>query len=310
MRHPGLVAAVVPLVVFSVYGQEDGSAASPPAVPAPSASSAPAAQPPSPEAEQALRARVRQYFEDCAQRKYREAEGLLDEPSKDLFYDAAKPQYNSFDEITKIEWSENFTHASVTVRAAMDIPMQTFVIHGHPLVPTEWRLIDGQWYMHINTPEEGIRMPMIPVPVKIPASQVAKGTQPPPPPGGMTSFSTKEMRAKAEELLHGVKADRSFVELDSTRPGEQKIRLRNTTPGPVDLTVVLEELPGLTAKLDKRRIGPNEIAVATVLWKPKDKVAKPVRTLHVRVLPLGQDIPIQVRFNWNPVRNESASIPK
>ena len=316
MHHARLFAALLPLVVLSAYGQENGSPAAPPAAPTTAPDSAPAAGPAAaprqatPELEQALRARVQKFFELCAQRKYREVEGMLDEPSRDIFYNGNKPQYNSFEDITEIEWSENFTHAAVTVRAAMDIPMQTFVVHAHPLVPTEWRFVDGQWYMHINTPEEGVRMPIIPVPIKIPASQVPNGVQPPPPPGGMTSLSMKEMRAKAQELMHGVKVDRTFIDLDSTTPGEQKILVRNTTPGPVALSLVVDELPGLTAKLDKQRIGPDEIATATVIWKPKDKVAKPVRTLHVRVLPLGQDIPIQVRFGWNPVQNESASVPR
>ena len=307
MIHMRFIAAILPLVAFGVYGQENGASAPAGPAPATSAESAPTAPP---DVEQALRARVKQYFEACAQRKYREAEGMIDEPSRDTFYNGSKPLYNSFDEITKIEWAENFTHASVTVRAAMDIPMQTFALHAHPLVPSEWRLVDGQWYLHINTPEEGIRMPFFNTPIKIPASQVPAGAQPSMPAGGVANLSQTEMKRQADALLHGVKADRPFVELDSSKAGEQTVRLRNTTPGPVGLSVAVDELPGLSVKLNTDHLGPNEEAVATIDWKPKDHIAKPLRTLHVKVLPLGQDIPIQIRFSFTPVQNESASIPK
>jgi len=310
MIHPRFIAAILPLVAIGVYGQENGASTPAAAASSPTAESAPATPAAPAEVEEALRARVKQYFEACAQRKFREAENIIDEPSRDTFYNGSKPLYNSFDEITKIEWAENFTHASVTVRAAMDIPMQTFVLHAHPLVPSEWRLVDGQWYLHINTPEEGIRMPFFNTPIKIPASQVPTGAQPAPPDGGVANLSQKEMKRQADLLLHGVKADRPFVELDSGKAGEQIVRLRNTTPGPVGLSVAVDDLPGLSVKLSTDHLGPNQEAVATIHWKPKDHIAKPVRTLHVKVLPLSQDIPIQIRFSFTPAQNASASIPK
>lgn len=311
MNQMRLIAAVVPLVVFAAYGQENAASSPAPTAPATTTDAAAQSPAPPPDLEAALRARVQMFFDACSQRKYREAEQLIDEPSRDTFYNANKPMYRSFDEITKIEWSDNFTHASVTVRAGMDMPMQTFVLHAHPLVPTEWRFVDGQWYLHINTPEEGIRMPFFNNPIKIPASQVADANAAPEPlPGGITSVSQKSMREKANELLHGVKADRGFVELESTTAGEQTIRLKNTTPGPVALSLAMEKRPGLEVSLDKKDLGAGEEAVATVRWTPKDKIAKSLCTLHIHVMPMREDIPIQIRFSYNPVQNESASVPK
>src|SRR5579884_539760 len=160
------LAAMAPLFLLTGLAQDKPPEQTPApiaATPTPAAATpAPAdtvmTEPPPPEVEQALQARVDEFYKACVARKFREAEHILGEESRDQFYNSNKPQYNS-DELKKIIWEDNYTKAKVQVTVGMDMPMQSFVLHARPVVEAEWRLVDGQWYLHLPGPEEGIRTP-------------------------------------------------------------------------------------------------------------------------------------------------------
>src|SRR5581483_1077098 len=157
-----ILLASVPLLALAAMGQDQTASSASPAqaaqnAPADAAAAAPQ-QPAPPEVEQALRARVSQYYQDCVDRKYRDAENVLAEESKDWFYNHDKPQYKGF-EIQSINWSDNFTHARVFVFLTVDMHLGTVTIPGHPTAEGEWKLVDGQWYLHLITPQEGFRTP-------------------------------------------------------------------------------------------------------------------------------------------------------
>ena len=81
------------------------------------------AQQPSPEAaaaEAALRARVEQFFQLQVAKKYRQAEALVAEDSKDSYYEANKYNIKSF-RIDKVEFLEGGTHARVTIKAKVTV---------------------------------------------------------------------------------------------------------------------------------------------------------------------------------------------
>src|SRR6266404_7983471 len=66
------------------------------------------------EVDQALRARITEFYEYHVKQQFRQAEALVADDSKDFFYSHNKPQYLSF-EIVRIEYSKDFTLAKATM---------------------------------------------------------------------------------------------------------------------------------------------------------------------------------------------------
>src|SRR6185503_11638050 len=64
--------------------------------------------------DQALRARITEFYQYHVKQQFRQAEALVAEDTKEFFYTHNKPQYLSF-EIARIEYSENFTRAKATM---------------------------------------------------------------------------------------------------------------------------------------------------------------------------------------------------
>src|SRR5690242_243224 len=64
--------------------------------------------------DEALRARINQFFQFMVDAKYRQAEALVAEDSKDLYYDGQKPRFLNY-ELKSIEYSDEFTRAKATL---------------------------------------------------------------------------------------------------------------------------------------------------------------------------------------------------
>src|SRR5580692_1418161 len=79
------------------------------------------AQQPSPavaEVEAALRARVEQYYQLQVDKKFRQAEAMVAEDSKDDYYNRAKQDIKSFS-IQQIEFRRDNSRARVTLKAKL-----------------------------------------------------------------------------------------------------------------------------------------------------------------------------------------------
>src|SRR6266545_4652975 len=77
------------------------------------------------EVDQALRARVQEFFDLHVKGQYRQAEELVAEDTKDYFYTHDKPKYLSC-EISKIDYTDKFTKASAVVTCSRYVMMPGF----------------------------------------------------------------------------------------------------------------------------------------------------------------------------------------
>lgn len=259
-------------------------------------------QSPPPEVEQALRARVKEFYQACVDHKFRDAEKLLAEESKDDFYNSEKPEYLAF-QIQKIDWSDNFTKATVFVEVTVDMHISNVVVKGHPVAEGDWRIIDGQWYMHLITKKERFRTPF---------GTIVQLGEPSPKPvddAAAKAFTPAAIKERTKQILAGVTADPASITLDSVKPAEQTVKLTNGTPGIVELRLTQPELPGLSASIDRTRLAVAEQATMKITWSPKDAIAKPSATIHVVVAPTGQDIPLQVAFSYDPSQAQPQTQP-
>ena len=73
----------------------------------------------------ALRARIKTFYDLHVEHKYRQAEQLIAEESKDDFYTMSKPQVSGF-RIASIEYSDHFTKAKALIVGRMQALLPMF----------------------------------------------------------------------------------------------------------------------------------------------------------------------------------------
>lgn len=247
--------------------------------PAPAPAPVPTAPPPA-DVDQALRARISEFYQDQVDGKSRLAEPLVAEDSKDLYYSVAKPKYLSF-EINRIQYSDDFTRAQAVVICETYVLVPGFV--GKALkvpISSTWKLVDGQWFWYVD--EAKI--------LQTPFGKMSPGTGPPPTGGGMPAIPTPEqMQALANQLQTLVKADKPVVTLKAG--GEEEVTLTNTATGLMNLSLE-GRLTGIDAHLDHPDLKPKGTAVLSL--HAHDGAKSGVITLHVDQT--NQTIPIQVKI--------------
>ena len=102
------------------------------------------------EVDQALRARVTEFFEYHVKGEFRKAEALVAEDTKEFFYVHNKPRYLGI-EISRIDYTENFTRATAVVICEQYIMMPG--VSDRPFkipTPSTWKLENGKWYWYVD----------------------------------------------------------------------------------------------------------------------------------------------------------------
>ena len=236
-------------------------------------------KPAPPAVEQALRARVTEFYQDQVDGKFRQAEALVAEDAKDFYYAAPKYKYLSF-AIQKIDYSESFTRAKVTTMGEGYVAAPGFFDKPIKLpIVTTWKLTDGQWYWYVDqatinqTPFGNI--------TPHPSTEPKAGQES----GGFHIPSAEEMKY----IFSQVKADKQSVTLKAGESAE--VEIANMAAGNVSLA--LDKPPaGLSAKLNTTSLGAGAKAILTIQAETGAKSGK----VTVRVDPTTQQIPIQVNI--------------
>jgi hypothetical protein len=222
--------------------------------------------------EQALRARITEFYRYHVTGEHRKAEALVADDTKDYFYDGNKPHYISF-EIGKIDYSDGYTKAKALVVVKMAVMLPGF--NGKVMdIPSAsyWKLIDGKWYWYLDAAMRNAS-PM--------------GEMKPGPPRADGAPPMPVIAASTEELFAQVKADKAEVEVKAGSPDQ--IAITNGMIGPISLAVQ-GKIEGIEAAFDRAEIKPGEKATLTV--KAADGAKAGVLTVLVQQT--GQKIPIQV----------------
>ena len=246
--------------------------------------SAPPAEAPRPEVDKALRARISEFYQDHVDGKFRQAEALVAEDTKDYFYSAGKPRYLSY-EIEQVEFSQGFTQAKATVRCGMYINIAGF--QGTPLkmpIPSTWKLVDGQWYWYVDPKVH-------PSPFGLITSGPTKGASGAAGTSGVAAVlpTAEQMQALAAQLKTLVKADKTVVNL---RPGAfDQITLTNTSAGLMNVSIQ-GAIPGVDVHIDHLDLKPHGNAVLGLKAQDGAKSG----TISIQVDQTNQVIPIQVKI--------------
>jgi hypothetical protein len=222
------------------------------------------------EVDEALRARIKEFYQYHVNQEFRKAERLVAEDSQDFFYDHNKPHYLKF-EIRTIVYSDNFTKARAVVLCEQYVNMPGFM--DKPLqvpTPSTWKLVDGKWYWYVDKAEFD----------KTAFGQFKAGP-------GQSSGGLPAIPTTPDFAMNLVKVDRQSV---LVKPGQpEQVIITNTAQGMV--TIGLQgTVSGVEASLDHTVLKAGEKATLTL--RPGENLRP--GTINIQVQPTSEVIPIRV----------------
>ncbi len=213
----------------------------------------------------ALRGRVATFYQYHVEGKFRLAEPLVSEESKDDFYAATKPKLEGF-KISDISYSNDYRKAKVTLLARMEIyflGMTGPEPHDVP-IPSYWQIEKGEWRWYLNkdyltkTPWGTAN-----------AKQSDNSVDP------RTEFKPVELT----DIMNQIAVDHSIVTMSAAVGSIGRFTITNSLPGSV--TVNLPDLvpQGFEVKTDKTELKSGEKSLVSVRSIPGAHVNTNLRVI-------------------------------
>lgn len=237
-----------------------------------------------PQIDTALRDNVTKFFQAHVDGKFRAAEEVIAEDSKDFFYNMEKKRYVSF-EIVRINYSENFTKATVVTAVEMDWRSpRVGVMRVKPPLTSLWRLENDKWSWYV-VPQNDWDTPW---------GKMNPG------PDAPNNLQKLFKGVDVASVLKNVSIDKSEIRLSSYQFAEGAAQISNTLPGEIKLRLETPPRKGLEAKLEKDVLKSGETAKVVVSYQPEGTQPKPTGELLVHVEPTGQVMRIALLFEVQP----------
>jgi len=238
-----------------------------------------------PALDQALRSRVQFFFQAHVDAKWRLADQVVAEDSKDNFFAMQKPRVLSFD-IAKIEYSDNFQRAKVTVNCEEDmIMMGAGSVRLKMPRSSDWKLENGEWFWYFD-PNAVRETPFGPMKY---LTNGAPGEQSPP------TQLTMPQGPSAKDIQTSIKLDKMEVSLKSNEPSSDTVTVSNGMPGWVTLALQLPELPASTLRWTRRTSRPASRPISRSASTQR-RAAPPSEVVNLLVNPTGMLFAIHVTF--------------
>ncbi len=252
-----------------------------------------------PAIDEALRARVGQFYQAFVAGKFKQAYLLVADDSQDKFFELSKDEYKSF-EIVRINYSDKFTKAAVVTAIKSE-----WRFHGAGTLTTfpltsNWEVIDGEWYWHYVKPTT-VASPFSPSGfIPLPAdSTAAAGAKP-------ASAMPNDIAGAAQRILSEVSVDKSAVRLRADETSGDVVHVRNGMPGSVSLKLDNPDIPGLKVTLGQTNLPAHQETTIRFEWSVDNPAKTQVQTMsghpvvQLHILPTGQVFPISVAFENAP----------
>ena len=234
-------------------------------------------------AEKALRERAQTFYQLQTDEKYRQAEAMVADDTKDDYYASKKPKIKGFT-VDKIDLNDDLTEAKVLIKAKVLIlmPGAGAQIFEMP-TPTTWKLENGLWCWYISA-EAKVTTPFGKINTSggaAPGSMDTRGAAP----GGIENPNLGALQGQ-------ISIDTTAVELTPKGPDRQ-VRIKNGLPGSIELKVngLAVRANGLSVKIDKAHLEGGETAVVQFHLDGEKKLAD---TVEIVASPINRVFDIQV----------------
>ncbi len=235
-----------------------------------------------PAVDAALRERVQAFYQAQSNGKFREAEKLVAEESKDAYFEADKRRCRKF-EIVKINYTDNFTKATALTNCDTDMVMVPGgVIRVTMPVSSIWVVQQENWYWTVpirKNRESGFGT-LTPGPGEDEIVKIPTGPSP-------------------DDLRKLVTVDRTRVPLNPGVLTTESVKIKNSMNGTVKLRLQTTGAEDLQISLDKSELKLNEEAVLTIVYKPmpeKQRAAGTFEEAKISVEPLHTEL--RFRLEW------------
>lgn len=246
-----------------------------------------------PEVDDALKSRVAAFYTHFQRGEFRQAEGFLDEESKDLFYNAKKNRIMDF-KIQAVDYAEDFQKANVLVVCKTVIQMLGSEPLNMPL-NSDWRFIDGDWRMHLtqNRGAETGDAASPAGPMSFSQSVPTPGSQFGAPPGGGFERPTVESLAS----MYRISTDTLSFPKDPAEPVTRSMQVKSSSVGKLTIQRQTRPIPGLEIEIDGAEMEPGGEATITFTYDPAkaEHVQGRVR-IDFLVMPISQAFQVFLDF--------------
>jgi hypothetical protein len=281
-----LTFSLLPLLCFPAFSQD-----APPGVSAPA------------EVEQALRARVTQFYSANISGKWRDAFQVVADDMQNEYLAASKDTYDHCDTV-KITYADNFTKATVRENCHGEYRWHNSHIPATIPLTSTWKVVDGQWYWYWLKPTE-VMTPW------------GLSTVPPDDPKGTgaakvnTNIETvlKDPASMAKAILSRIKVDKKEIHLLGYETSKDELHISNTMPGTVSVRINCAPLPGFRIKQAGEDLGQNQTMAVSFEYDAEEakrlcgdcyKLPKPVLTANIRMEPTAQTFAVKITFALSP----------
>ncbi len=239
-----------------------------------------------PQIEDPLRENITKFFTAHVQGKFRQAEEVIADDSKDFYYNMEKQRYISF-EIIRINYSENFTKATVVTAVEVDWRSPRIgVMRVKPPMTSLWKQENGKWVWYVIPQKDwdspwGKMHPGPDNPTNSKMMQLFKGVD-------------------VQDVAKQVAIDRTEMRLSGYESSRGEVVIANGMPGEIQLRLEAPPVAGLRVKLDKTTLKNGEQAHIVAEYKPPTPAPKPAAAILVHVEPTGQVFRIALTFEVQP----------
>ena len=258
------------------------------------------------EVDQTLRSRVNEFFRYHVDggASLRRAMDMVAEDTKDIYFASGKPQVLKY-EIAGIEYFENFTRATATVKVSRNYTIAGQVMELTQPLPTSWKVEDGKWMWYVDPGTQG-GTPMAQLAQEQAAAGAAPAVAPPP-----DLAKPEVVAALAQSILRSTGSlDKQNVTFRWGQASEDQVVFVNGYPA-VELELGwVPEIPGLSVTLDKATLSSGENGVVRFRYAPPEgldgaRQRSTSFTVQLTVVPFNQVLGIRVGFTTpnDPVRN-------
>jgi hypothetical protein len=257
------------------------------------------AQTPPPDVDQALRARVTEFWQAHVDGTFRKAFDIVAEDTKEYYFATEKVRFKSF-KIVDIVYSENFTQALVNLtgeremKMRYDFPVTVVTIP----MPTTWKIENGKWCWYEHNRPTWLTAMGPSDRDKLKPQTPAGGAAPP---SAAPDLSQAGLAARANTIIQQSSINKSELSLPLDRPSSENVVFHNGQQGTIKLMLADGVKPaGLTAELDKTDVNAGENAVVKVHFEPPADLAVGAVpssfTLRLIMEPFSREFPINVKF--------------
>ena len=249
-----------------------------------------------PKVEEALRARVGLLYTLFQQGKFRQAEELVAEDSKDTFYMTNKARHHGF-EIKSVSFSPDVKEATVLVTVQMIMPMMGSKPLPFP-VASKWRQVEGEWRLYYPQYKPGDTVPTAFGPKKVPDDSERLGILP-----------NMEERPDLASLRRMYKVSAKELRFPSSAPGRitQEITVTNRSKGRLSLERRTKDIKGVEIKIAPEETGPGEKIKVSFTYIPAAAQLRRNQKVRFAISPISQHFSVDLIFEKSQVSYEDTA---